>query len=99
MERYWEAGGVRVTISRRRVLGTASLLPRAALVPDLLAESRAEAAAGQPSGRSGYRFFTPHEAAVIDAATRRIAPGPQDDPLEAGHPGAHECDEIGRAHV
>jgi hypothetical protein len=76
-------------LSRRRVLGTASLLPLTALVPNLLAESRAEAAKG-----SAYRFFTAHEAAVIDAATRRIAPGPDDDPLEAGHPGAHECDVV-----
>jgi hypothetical protein len=59
------------------------------LLPELLAASRAEAAAGSP-----YRFFTSHQAAVIDAATRRIAPGPEDDLLEAGHPGAHECDVV-----
>ena len=81
--------GIRAGLTRRRVLGTASLLPLAALVPDLLAESRAEAAKG-----STYRFFTAHQAAVIDAATRRIAPGPTDDILEIGHPGAHECDVV-----
>jgi hypothetical protein len=37
------------------------------------------------------RFFTSHEAAVIEAATARIAPGPSDDPAEAGHPGAREA--------
>jgi hypothetical protein len=71
--------------SRRKVLEIASLLPLAALVPELLAASRA-VAAGTP-----YRFFTVHQGAVVDAATRRIAPGPQDDPLEAGHPGAAEA--------
>jgi hypothetical protein len=54
-----------------------------------LAETRAEAAKG-----SAHRFFTTHQAAVIDAATRRIAPGPTDDILELGHPGAHECDVV-----
>ena len=32
-------------------------------------------------------FFTGHQAAVIEAATARIAPGPEDDPAETGHPG------------
>jgi Gluconate 2-dehydrogenase subunit 3 len=38
------------------------------------------------------RFFTGHQAAVVEAATARIAPGPTDDPAEAGHPGAREAD-------
>jgi hypothetical protein len=38
-----------------------------------------------------WQFFTGHEAAVIEAATARIAPGPEDDPAEAGHPGAREA--------
>jgi Gluconate 2-dehydrogenase subunit 3 len=38
-----------------------------------------------------WRFFTSHEAAVVEAATARIAPGPEDDPAEAGHPGAREA--------
>ena len=41
------------------------------------------------------RFFTSHEAAVVEAATARIAPGPSDDPAEAGHPGAREADVTG----
>jgi hypothetical protein len=77
--------GASLGLTRRRVLGTASLLPLAAMAPDLLTASRAEAA------DSSYRFFTAHQATVIDAATRRIAPGPEDDVLEVGHPGAHEC--------
>src|ERR1700683_608729 len=38
-----------------------------------------------------FRFFTAHEAAVVTDATARIAPGPSDDPAEAGHPGAREA--------
>jgi gluconate 2-dehydrogenase gamma chain len=38
-----------------------------------------------------WQFFSGHEAAVIEAATARIAPGPEDDPAEAGHPGAREA--------
>jgi hypothetical protein len=37
------------------------------------------------------RFLTDHEAAVVQDATARIAPGPGDDPAEAGHPGAREA--------
>ena len=40
-------------------------------------------------------FFTEHQAAVVEAATARIAPGPMDDPAEAGHPGAREADVTG----
>jgi hypothetical protein len=43
------------------------------------------------SGPRVLRFFTDHEAAVIEDATARIAPGPGDDPAEAGHPGAREA--------
>jgi hypothetical protein len=41
------------------------------------------------------RFFSSHQAAVVAAATARIAPGPQDDPDEAGHPGAREAGVTG----
>jgi Gluconate 2-dehydrogenase subunit 3 len=41
------------------------------------------------------RFFTSHQAAVVTDATARIAPGPSDDPAEAGHPGAREADVTG----
>ena len=44
---------------------------------------------------SALRFFTAHQAAVIEAATARIAPGPRDDPAEAGHPGAREAGVTG----
>jgi hypothetical protein len=45
-----------------------------------------------PSGSRVLRFFTDHEAGVIEDATARLAPGPGDDPAEAGHPGAREAD-------
>jgi hypothetical protein len=70
------------------VLEGASLLPLVAVVPGLFDPPPAGAVAGH------RLFFTAHEEAVIDAATRRIAPGPHDDPLEAGHPGAHEADVV-----
>ena len=41
------------------------------------------------------RFFTSHQAAVVEDATARIAPGPSDDPAEAGHPGAREAGVTG----
>jgi hypothetical protein len=43
------------------------------------------------SGTRVLRFFTDHEALVVEDATARIAPGPGDDPAEAGHPGAREA--------
>jgi Gluconate 2-dehydrogenase subunit 3 len=42
-----------------------------------------------------FGFFTEHQASVVEAATARIAPGPKDDPAEAGHPGAREADVTG----
>jgi hypothetical protein len=41
------------------------------------------------------RFFSSHQAAVVEDATARIAPGPLDDPAEAGHPGAREAGVAG----
>ncbi|MGH3231834.1 MAG: gluconate 2-dehydrogenase subunit 3 family protein [Streptosporangiaceae bacterium] len=46
-------------------------------------------------GARVLRFFTSHQAAVVEDATARIAPGPGDDPAEAGHPGAREADVTG----
>jgi hypothetical protein len=36
-------------------------------------------------------FLSPHQAAVLDAATRRLVPGPDDAPLGLDHPGACEA--------
>ncbi len=44
---------------------------------------------------AAFRYFTAHQAAVVEAATARIAPGPRDDPVEAGHPGAREASVTG----
>jgi hypothetical protein len=46
-------------------------------------------------GARVLHFFTSHQAAVVEDATARIAPGPEDDPAEAGHPGAREADVTG----
>jgi hypothetical protein len=47
------------------------------------------------SGDRAMLFFDQHQAAVVTDATARIAPGPGDDPAEAGHPGAREADVTG----
>lgn len=71
--------------TRRSVLAGAALLS----VSGLLAESRARAAVG-----AGFRFLTAHQGAVVTEATARLVPGPTDDPLELGHPGAREADVV-----
>ena len=48
-----------------------------------------------PGPPPALHFFTGHQAAVVRDATARIAPGPDDDPAEAGHPGAREADVTG----
>ena len=70
------------SVSRRAVLGGLSLLPLAAAVPDIFPPASAD---------TGYRFLTAHQAAVLDAATRRLIPGPEDSLLERGSPGAAEA--------
>jgi Gluconate 2-dehydrogenase subunit 3 len=57
-------------------------------------ERGARQARGAGDGAAA-RFFTSHQAAVVEAATARIAPGPDDDPAEAGHPGAREAGVTG----
>jgi hypothetical protein len=56
-----------------------------------LVASGAALSACSSSPASGFRFFTSHQGAVVEDATARIAPGPRDDPAEAGHPGAREA--------
>ena len=46
-----------------------------------------------PADARVLRFFTSHQAAVVQDATARIAPGPQEDPGEG--PGAREADVTG----
>lgn len=71
------------------MLAAGALLPVATWLPGIFEESRARAAAG-----AGYRFLTAHQAALVVEATARLVPGPLDDPLEAGHPGAREADVV-----
>jgi len=74
---------------RREVIGA---LPIAVASAAVLGTEGCTSSA--PSART-FRFFTGHQAAVVEAATARIAPGPADDPAEAGHPGAREADVTG----
>ncbi len=77
------SGGVR----RRAVIGAISVAVSSAAV--LGAEGCTSSAS---STVRTLRFFSAHQASVIEDATARIAPGPSDDPAEAGHPGAREAD-------
>jgi hypothetical protein len=79
-----EGSGLSAPVSRRSVLGGLTLLPLAAVLPPAAADT----------ADTAYRFLTPHQAAVLDAATRRLIPGPDDDWLERGHPGAHEANVV-----
>jgi len=71
-------------VSRRAVLGGIAMAPLAAVVARWAAVADAS-----PAG--AWRFFDAHQAAVVEAATARLVPGPRDDPGEAGHPGAREA--------
>ncbi len=71
-------------VSRRAVLGGLGLLPLAAAVAGVLPAAWADAP---------YLYLSPHQAAVLDAATRRLIPGPGDNPRETS-PGAHEANVV-----
>ena len=74
-------------LSRRRLLQAASLVPLAAALPrGFLANAMATPAA--------FDFFDAHQVAVVREATARLIPGPEDDPLEAGHAGAREANVV-----
>jgi len=69
-----------------------------AAIPAAVASAAALAASGctsPPNDEPERSFFTSHQAAVVEDATARIAPGPRDDPAETGHPGAREADVTG----
>jgi Gluconate 2-dehydrogenase subunit 3 len=78
-------------VRRRAVIGAIPVVVASATV---LAADGCTSSSGSGSPRA-FRFFTSHQAAVVEAATARIAPGPSDDPAEAGHPGAREADVTG----
>jgi hypothetical protein len=74
---------------RRAVIGA---LPLAVASATVLGT---EGCTSSASPARTLHFFTAGQAAVVEAATARIAPGPADDPAEAGHPGAREADVTG----
>jgi hypothetical protein len=76
-------------LSRRRFIQAAALSPLVAFLPRGMIAKALAAPAAQP-----FEFFTAHEADVIREATARMIPGPLEDPLEAGHPGAREANVV-----
>jgi hypothetical protein len=76
-------------LSRRRFIQAASLSPLVTLLPRALVSQALAAPASQ-----SYTFFSTHQADVVREATARLIPGPTDDPLEAGHPGAREANVV-----
>jgi hypothetical protein len=78
-------------VRRRAVIGAVPVVVASATVLGAEGCTSSSGSAGSPA----WRFFTSHQAAVVEAATARIAPGPADDPAEAGHPGAREADVTG----
>ena len=82
---------------RRAVIGVLPVVVASAAVlgADGCTSSPSSSSSPGSAGSGALLFFTSHEAAVVEAATARIAPGPGDDPAEAGHPGAREADVTG----
>ena len=78
-------------VNRRRVLKSVGLVGLAVLLPpELLAACSTPATKGATADH-GFLFFDAHQAEVVKEATSRLIPGPHDDPLEKGHPGAREA--------
>jgi len=71
---------------RRTVLIAGAMLPVVRWLPASAAfPGRDEATV------TSYRFLSARQAVTVVEATARLVPGPQDDPTEAGHPGAREA--------
>jgi gluconate 2-dehydrogenase gamma chain len=68
-----------------------AVIPVAVASAAVLGSSGCTSPRASPASVGTVRFFTSHQAAVVTDATARIAPGPSDDPAEAGHPGAREA--------
>jgi hypothetical protein len=79
-----EALGSSAPVTRRTVLGGLTLIPVAAVIRGIV-----PAASADPP----LLYLSPHQAAVVDAATRRLIPGPSDDAQETT-PGAHEANVV-----
>jgi hypothetical protein len=80
-------------LPRRVVITAISAIPVAVASAAVLGSTgcTSPTAGSNPPVARIPRFFTGHEATVVADATARIAPGPRDDPAEAGHPGAREA--------
>jgi len=80
-------------VPRRRVLKTVGLAGLAAILPaELLAACSSIAMPSHgTSPDTSFLVFDAHQAKVLEEATARLIPGPEDDPSEAGHPGAREA--------
>ena len=76
-------------LSRRRFIQAAALSPLVAYLPRGMIANALAAPAAQ-----AFEFFTAHQADVVREASARLIPGPSDDPLEAGHPGAREANVV-----
>jgi hypothetical protein len=76
--------GSSAPVSRRAVLGGLTLIPVAAVLGRVLPAASAD---------TPNLYLSEHQAAVLDAATRRLIPGPGDDPGETS-PGAHEANVV-----
>ena len=85
--------GIPVAVASATVLGLAGCTssPAGSGAAGGSTGSAGAAATGSGGTGQGLRFFSSHQAAVVEDATARIAPGPSDDPAEAGHPGAREA--------
>jgi Gluconate 2-dehydrogenase subunit 3 len=87
--------GLSAPVSRRTMLGGLTLLPLVAVsraVPTASADP-GDAASAADAADTSYLYLSPHQAAVLDAATRRLIPGPGDDPGVTS-PGAHEANVV-----
>ncbi len=80
-------GSGSLSLRRRSVLGAVPVAVASAAVLGSSGCTSQSTSSGTPV----RRFLTDHEAAVVEDATARLAPGPGDDPAEAGHPGAREA--------
>jgi hypothetical protein len=73
-----------IALTRRRFVGSVGFL----LLLQRFPRPLVEAAFAEPLP---FRHLDGHQAAVVTEATARLIPGPEDDPGEAGHPGAREA--------
>ena len=85
--------GLSAPVSRRAVLGGLSLLPLAATARGVLPTASADPGDPAASAETAYLYLSAHQAAVLDAATRRLIPGPGDASGETS-PGAHEANVV-----